>query len=165
MSWTPVGSVAVGPQDREVLVGSFSLEPDDNCIFVKVTQQNPPDYWTYSFGLLTWKSAAGQELGTIKVYGDVDSEVFRLGTGLTPEERTGDLLFRARAYNRRWIEQALPPIWELDFEAQSGKIFSGGGGNDGLSVPATLGSFANTNNARIPLTVTDGFAYLNFPNQ
>ena len=162
MTWIPVGSVAVGPQDQEVLVGSFSLSAGDDSLWVKVTQLNPPDYWTYSYGLLTWKSSAGQELGTIKVYGDVDSEVFQLSTGLPPSALTGDLLFRPRSYNRRWIEQAIPPIWELDFEAQSGQT---GGGSGGLSVPATLGSFADASNARVPLTVRDGHAYLRLENQ
>jgi len=156
MSWTPVGSVAVGPQDQEVLVGSFTLAAGDDSLWVKVTQQNPPDYWTYSYGLLTWKSNQGQELGTIKVHGDVDSEVYRLGTGLAPEELTGQLLFRPRSYNRRWIEQALPPIWELDFEAQSGTT---AGGSGGIGIPATIWSPADTDNARSSFAINpDGYA-------
>ena len=165
MTWTPVGSVAVGPQDREVLVGSFSIEPGDDSIWVKVTQLNPPDYWSYSYGLLTWRTSEGQELGTIKIHGDVDSEVFRLGTGLPPIETTGDFLFRARAYNRRWIESALPAIWELDFEAQSGKVVLGSGDSGGLSVPATLGSFADSDDSRVPLAIKDGHAYLKLDDQ
>lgn len=157
MTWTPVGSVAVGPQDQEVLVGSFSLEFGDDSIWVKVTQRNPPDFWTYSYGLLTWKSSEGQELGTIKVHGDVDSEVYKLGTGLPPTQLTGDLLFRPRSFNRRWIEQAIPPIWELDIEAQSGKTT--GGGSGGIGIPATIWSPADTANARSTFSINpDGYA-------
>lgn len=126
MSWSSVGSVNVGPQDREVLVGSFSLEPNEDTIWFRVTQTSPSDVWNYSYGLITWRSSFGQELGTRKVFGDTDSEVFRLGVGLPPLERTGSVLFTPRAYNRRWIECDEPPTWSLSFEAQSG-VTSGGG--------------------------------------
>ena len=120
MSWASVGSVNVGPQDREVLVGSFSMEPDQDTIWVRVTQTSPAEVWNYAYGLVTWRTSFGQELGSEKVYGDTDSEVFRLGVGLPPLERTGSLLFTPRAFNRRWIETSDPPIWSLSFEAQSG---------------------------------------------
>ena len=139
--YKPVGSVEVGPQDREVLVGSFNLNAGDDTIWVKVKQLNPPDVWSYSYGLLTWRSDKGQELGTIKVYGDVDAEVFRLTVGLPPQSLEGSLYFTARAYNRRWIAVDKPPIWSLSFEAQSGVTTGGGGGEFGF--PATLGVLAD----------------------
>lgn len=142
MSWTFVGSVNVGPQDREVLVGSFSLEPDDDTIWFRVTQTSPQDAWKYSYGLLTWRTSFGQELGTEKVYGDIDSEVFRLGVGLPPLERTGNVYFTPRAYNRRWIEIDDPPIWSLSFEAQAGKLVSGGSSNQDAF--AVVNSFVDT---------------------
>ena len=157
MSWLPVGSVAVGPQDQEVLVGSFTMEFGDDTIWVKITQQNPPDFWSYSYGLLTWKSAEGQELGTIKVFGDVDSEVYKLSTGLPPTLLTGDLLFRPRPFNRRWIEQAIPPIWELDFEAQSG--ITGSGGSTPVGIPSTIWSPGDSGDTGSSFAIgSDGYA-------
>ena len=131
MTWTLVGSVEVGPQDREVLVGSFSIEEGDDTIWFCVTQTSPADVWKYSYGLLTWKTAYGQELGTQKVYGDTDSEVFRLGVGLAPKGLTGDVFFTPRSYNRRWISIDDPPLWSLTFEAQAGKMASSGFGGGG----------------------------------
>lgn len=141
MTWSSVGSVSVGPLDREVQVGSFSMEPNHDTIWVRITQTSPADVWNYSYGLLTWKTSFGQELGTIKVYGDTDSEVYALGVGLPPLERTGELLFTARAWNRRWISIDNPPQWDLAFEAQSGSLSSGGpsGGN----IEAIASGFVN----------------------
>lgn len=152
-----VGSIAVGPQDRQVLVGSFSLKPGDNTVWIRVTQTSPPDVWSYSYGLLTWKSSNGKELGTVKVYGDLDSEVFTLGVGLPPTLTQGSFYFTPRAYNRRWIDAALPPIWALDFEARSGVT---GGSGSPFGIPATLASISVAAGSTLAYELTDGFAYL-----
>ena len=148
MSWTSVGSVNVGPQDREVLVGLFTMQPDDDTIWFRITQTSPNQKWNYSYGLLTWKTSFGQELGTRKVYGDTDSEVFTLGVGLAPLERTGSVLFTPRAYNRAWINASDPPIWSLTFEAQSGKT-GVSGGTQGAG--AVVNSFVDTANNGLSL--------------
>lgn len=148
MSWASVGSVNVGPQDRQVLVGSFSMEPDQDTIWVRVTQTSPAEVWNYAYGLVTWRTSFGQELGSEKVYGDTDSEVFRLGVGLPPLERTGSLLFTPRAFNRRWIETSNPPIWSLSFEAQSG---TSGVGPTPEGIDAVLNSFVDTSDNGLSL--------------
>ena len=148
MSWASVGSVNVGPQDREVVVGPFTMQPEDDTIWFRVTQTSPDQKWNYSYGLLTWKTSFGQELGTRKVYGDTDSEVFTLGVGLAPLERTGSVLFAPRAYNRQWISIADPPSWSLTFEAQSGKT-GVPGGTQGIG--AVVSSFVDTANNGLSL--------------
>ena len=140
MTWSFVGQIDVGPLDKEVLVGPFLMEPESDTIWLKITQLSPSEVWTYSYGLLTWRTVQGQELGTIKVYGDTDSEVFRLGVGRPPSERFGDILFTPRAYNRRWISIADPPIWSLKIEAASGKAADG---PPAFGVRATLGVLAD----------------------
>ena len=140
MSWSSVGQVDVGPLDQDVLVGPFLMQPEDDTIWVKITQTSPSNIWTYSYGLLTWRTVQGQELGTIKVYGDTDSEIFALGVGLPPMERYGDFIFTPRAYNRQWISIDSPPIWSLTFEAQSGKATDG---PPVFGVRATLGVLAD----------------------
>ena len=157
MSWALVGSVDVGPLDRTVEVGSFSMQPDEDTIWLRITQTSPKDVWNYSYGLLTWKTSFGQELGTVKVYGDTDSQVFSLGVGLPPLERDGVLYFTARAYNRRWIAIDNPPIWSLEFEAQSGNS------SDPPSFPdfgtrATLGVLADFVDAVVTYSISGGFA-------
>ena len=127
MSWAEVGDASVGPQDREVLVGPFLLEEDADTLWVRVTQTSSADcpVWNYSYGLLSWRSVEGHELGTVKVYGNCYGEVFKLSTGLPPSQPYGDLIFTPRAYNRRWISIDEPPLWNLTFEAQSGKSGQG----------------------------------------
>ena len=156
MTWTEVGSVNVGPQDFEVLVGSFSMEPEEDTIWFRVTQTSPEDVWKYSFGLLTWRTSFGQELGTEKVYGDTDSEVFRLGVGLPPLERTGNVYFTPRAYNRRWISIDNPPTWSLSFEAQSG--FASSGGAPAFGTRATLTTLADVAGKSLDFLIESGLA-------
>ena len=148
MSWTNVGSVNVGPQDQEVLVGSFTMQPDDDTLWCRITQTSPNEVWRSAFGLLTWRTSFGQELGTEKVYGDTDSEVFRLGVGLPPLERTGDVLFTPRSYNRAWISISDPPIWSLSFEAQSGKS---GVAPSPSGIGAVVNSFVDTSDNGLSL--------------
>ena len=120
MSWQALGTVSVGPQDREVLVGSFSLDSGDDALFLRITQKSPTTPWNYAFGLVTFRSSIGQELGTTKVYGSIHGENYKLGIGLPPVDRTGGVYFTPRAYNRQWITIADPPTWQLEVEAQSG---------------------------------------------
>ena len=159
MSWTSVGSVNVGPLDREVEVGSFSMQPDEDTIWFRVTQTSQNDCWKYAYGLLTWRTSFGQELGTQKIYGDRDSEVFKLGVGLPPLERTGSVLFTPRSYNRRWISIDDPPIWGLAFEAQSGKS-SVAPDTPAFGVSSTLGVLADLAHLGISYAVSGGFASL-----
>lgn len=141
MTWTSIGSVTVGPQDKNVLVGSFSMEEEQDTIWFRVTQTSPQEVWNYSYGLLTWVTSFGQELGTTKIYGETDSRVFRLGVGLPPLERTGSVFFTPRSYNRSWIAIAEPPTWSLSFEAQSGRMNGAGASGGGISFPVEGGEW------------------------
>ena len=150
-----VGNVEVGPQDREVLVGSFSLEADDDTIWFKVTQTSPADVWTYAYGLLTWRSSEGQELGTVKVHGHTDSEVVALGVGLPPLQRVGNVFFTPRSWNRRWISIDTPPVWGLSFEAQSG---ISGSGSPVFGTRATLTTLSDRLGNAADYVLSDDFA-------
>ena len=161
MSWETVGTVNVGPQDREVLVGSFSLEEDDDTLFLRITQTSPSTPWNYSFGLVTFRSSVGQELGTTKVYGSVYGECYRLGIGLPPLERSGNIFFTPRSYNRSWISIADPPRWNLELEAQSGR--TSGGGGDSSSGGAFGGIISDAAGALLTYAFKEGFAYLLIP--
>jgi len=156
MNWEGVGSIEVGPQDREVLVGPFLMDADQDTIWVKITQTSPPDdTWNYSYGLLSWRTVQGRELGTVKVYGHPDGETFKLSTGLPPAERYGDLYFTPRAYNRRWISIDTPPTWSLSFEAQSGQAIAG---PPVFGTRATLGVFADAVNAGVSFAIRESLA-------
>ena len=137
MSWSAVGSIGVTPKDTDVLVGEFTLGEEHDTLFFRVTQTSPQQVWNYSFGLLTWRSSLGQELGTAKVYGSNLGECYRLGIGLPPVVRTGSVYFTPRAFNRRWIDIENPPIWALEIEAQSAKTA-------GVPVPQGIGAVVNS---------------------
>jgi hypothetical protein len=157
----PVGSISVGPTDRTVEVGSFSLEEDDDTLFVDVQQMSPNQVWNYSFGLLWWESAFGRELGTEKVYGHQVGETYKLGIGRTPRSRSGRIMFAPRAYNRRWISIENPPTWTLSISAESAQSGSGSLPDvPTFGVRATLGSLVNPDNTRIPYTIINGIAYI-----
>ena len=131
-------------------IGEFVLGAQDDTIWIKVTsapQSGCP--WPWSYGLLTWISEEGRELGTVKINGVCEGEVFRLGVGRTPSLRTGRFSFTPRSYNLAWVKLGHP--WSLTFEAVSG-ITSGGGGQ----VPgAVINSFVDTADNGLSLVRVD----------
>ena len=93
----------------------------------------------WSYGILSWKTTSGFELGSVKAYGETESEVFRLGIGRPPSERSGQLTFEPRGFNLGWIKNGYP--WQLKFECSSGQTSGGGGGS---TVRGVVNSFVDT---------------------
>ena len=98
MSWQSVGERTFVPGDRVVIVGDFSLGPDHDTVWVRITSLSPPTPWPWSYGILGWRSSDGYELGSVKAYSEQLGEVFRLGVGLSPLQRDGQFTFEPRAY-------------------------------------------------------------------
>jgi len=118
MTWQSVGQHTFLPTDRDVQVGSFDLAPGQDTVWVRITQINQPAEWPWSYGILSWRSSSGLELGSTKAYSTQLGEVFRLGVGLPPSDRTGSIWFEPRGFNLGWLKAGFP--WELSFEAQAG---------------------------------------------
>jgi len=161
MNWSAERNVTVGPADvSPISVGDFSIGEDENTIWVKMTSAKTDGdcVWPWSYGLLTWITDDGRELGTVKVNGVCDGEVFKLGNGLTPSFRTGRVEFTPRSYNLQWIKLGHP--WQLKFQFKSGTEGNAGVLPDvpGFGVRATLGVFADLANAGITYAISDGFA-------
>ena len=129
--WQLVAEKTFRPNDLTEAVGSFSLEPEQDTIWVRLTELSTSDPRPWAYGILSWRSASGYELGSVKAYGQAESEVFRLGVGLSPSDRYGVITFTPRAFNLGWIKGGYP--WPLRFEAQSGVASEG---------PPALGSKA-----------------------
>lgn len=127
-------------------LGEFFLPIEHNTIWVRV-QSHPQGGcpWPWSYGLLTWVTDLGRELGTVKVNGVCEGEVFRLFNGLPPSERTGRLQFEPRSYNLAWIKLGNP--WTLNFQAASGIS----GGSSGQVIGAVANSFVDTANNGLSL--------------
>ena len=133
--------ITVGPtDDYPVDVGVVNLAEGDDTIWIKVTSAPSGDCpWPWSYGLLTWITDEGRELGTVKINGVCEGEVFRLGVGRPPSLRSGRLSFTPRNYNLQWVKLGHP--WTLTFEAVSGTTNNGGGGE---ILGAAIGGFVDT---------------------
>jgi len=121
------GVTVVPESPSPVVVGTFDLGEGHDTLWIKVTSAPSGDCpWPWSYGLFTWISTEGRELGTVKINGVCEGEVFRLGVGRSPLVRTGVLQFEPRSYNLAWIKLGHP--WTLTFEVSSGITNNGGGG-------------------------------------
>ena len=155
--WQTVGARTFEPDDLSEVVGSFSMAEDDDTLWVRITQLNNQPNGPWSYGILSWKTTNGFELGSTKAYGETESEVFRLGIGRPPFERTGQLVFEPRGFNLGWIKNGYP--WTLKFEAASGRtsIYSSNV-FPGFGPRATLGVFADLVRAGVTYAISEGFA-------
>ena len=152
MSFSLVGSHVFTPDDTQVIIGSISLDPGEDTIWVRITQNQATGPWPWSYGILGWRSSFGYELGTTKAFAEPESAVQRLGVGLQPVDRSGVLTFEPRSFNLAWIKQGNP--WSLTFEAQTGVQVQAGGGSVTFAVTSAIGD--------IPWTLSsDGLAKLN----
>jgi len=148
-----VGQLTFTPDDLTTVVGSFSLQPDDDTIWIRLTSEQPPTPWPWSYGILGWRTAEGYELGSCKAYSDEAGQTFKLGVGLVPQLQSGEITFEPRGYNLSWIKKGNP--WTLTFEAQSGQAIAG---PPVLGTRATLGVLADTVNAGVSYAINDNIA-------
>ena len=136
--WTDLGTITVTPNSTIVDVGGFVMAQNDTHIWVRMKSNTPPDPWPWSYGILGWKTSQGYELGSCKAYSETASEVFRLGSGLPPVERSGIITFEPRAFNLAWVKRGNP--WSLTFQAQSGVLQSPALGGGAVSNSFVSGS-------------------------
>lgn len=137
LGWEDLGNITVTPDTNDVVVGSFSLQEGHTHIWVRMRSLSTPDPWPWSYGILSWKSSEGYELGSVKAYSETESEVFRLGNGLPPVVRSGVITFEPRSFNLAWIKRGNP--WTLNFQVQSGVLQA-----PGLSGAAVSNSFVSS---------------------
>ena len=102
--WTSLGTVVITASTLKVTVGSFSLDPGDDTVWIQVRQVGPPGPWPFSFGIAGWLSSDGYELGTSKAYTATEGEVFSLGVGRPPRQLDGSITYEPRSYNLSWVK-------------------------------------------------------------
>ncbi len=117
MAWSLIGSVTVGPDTNRATVGPITV-PVAGGVAVKLRQTSPTNPFRFAYGLLSFESANGRELGTLKVWADQVFTAYRLGEGLTALSQSGSLVFEPRSYNLRWVKAGWP--WTLEFMADVG---------------------------------------------
>ena len=146
--WSVVGTRTFTPDDLIEVVGSFSMAEGHDTLWTRITLLSPSTPWPWSYGILGFKTSNGYELGSVKAYPEVDSEVFRLGIGRPPSERSGVLTFEPRSFNLAWIRNGYP--MSLKFECASGTS------NNGSSVDRAINSFVrSTDGTGLPLVQID----------
>jgi hypothetical protein len=141
MAWQLIGSVTVTPETTEAVVGPIEV-PTYGGVEVKVRQVAPtPFRWGY--GLLSYRSQNGLELGTIKVWPRLEFSNYLLGAGLSVFDNTGVLVFEPRTFNLRWVLAGFPLTVEIladlatDLPADRYQA-DGFASGDGTSLPLTL---------------------------
>ena len=154
--WQDLGSLTFTPDDTDRVVGSFSIGDDDDTIWIRVESETPPTPWPWSYGILGWKTEQGYELGSVKAYSDEAGQVFRLGVGLQPVERSGVITFEPRGYNLAWIKRGNP--WTLNFSAQSGS--SSSGVTPIFGTRASLGVLSNLTDLAVSYAISKGIAFV-----
>ncbi len=111
MAWQLIGSVTVTPETTEAVVGPIEV-PTFGGVEVKLRQVAPtPFRWGY--GLLSYRTGNGLELGTIKVWPRLEFSNYLLGAGLSVVDNTGVLVFEPRTYNLRWVLAGFPLTVEV----------------------------------------------------
>lgn len=143
-SFSDLGSLTIGPSDIYKDLGPITLPEGHDTLWLDVTQLSPTENWQYSYGLVSFLTSEGAELGTSKVYGNQDGEKFTLGIGLPPLDRTGLVRFTPRHYNLKWVSTEGAPNWVLAFKWRSGVSCSGGGGFGSVATLGVFGNFADT---------------------
>ena len=133
-----LGEKTVGPNDLRVVVGSFSLEEGDDSIWLDVQRTGPSGPWPWSYGILSWQTSFGLELGSIKAYTASEGEVFRLGVGRAPRSRNGSIVYEPRSFNLAWVKNGYPLT--LAFSAASG-VTTGAATGGGVAFPVEDGNW------------------------
>lgn len=101
MAWQSIGSVTVSPTTSEAVVGPIEV-PTYGGVEVKVRQASSTPF-RWGFGLLSFRSIHGNELGTIKVWPRTTFSNYKLGAGLGVVSNSGVLVFEPRSWNLRWV--------------------------------------------------------------
>jgi hypothetical protein len=161
--WRNPASVTVTPATSDpVVVTDLALGPDDDTIWVHVTttgSEECPFPWAYA--ILTWVTSEGRELGSTKIHGNCEGEVFLIGNGRTPLDRAGSIHLYPRGYNLRWIDLGNP--WTLDFKFETGTLRPVIEIPEGTLGDGTLGTFDPDNGgAPLDFFIEDALAYLIF---
>jgi hypothetical protein len=140
MAWQSIGSINVGPTTTEAVVGPIEV-PTYGGVEVKLRQTSyTPFRW--GFGLLSFRSDQGLELGTIKVWPRETFSNYKLGAGLGVVSNNGVLVFEPRSYNLRWVlagfSLSLEVLADLATDLPSDRVLSDGFSNGAELIPLIL---------------------------
>lgn len=150
MAWQLIGSATITPNTVEAEVGPIEV-PTFGGIQVKVRQVEPtPFKWGY--GLLSYRSLYGLELGTVKVWPRLEFTNYLLGPGQSVADNIGVLVLEPRTWNLRWVKAGFPLTVEVLADL-----------NSDLPLDRYLSDgFADSDGAPLLLTLAGSTGRLNF---
>jgi hypothetical protein len=93
--------------------------PEAGGVAVKVRLLTPAPF-QFGYCLLSYRSAFGRELGTIRVWPKAESTVYLLGSGLPVLDTVGALVLEPRSWNLRWVEAGFPLTVQLLADVDTG---------------------------------------------
>lgn len=140
MAWQSIGSINVGPTSTEVVVGPIEV-PTYGGVELKIRQTSfTPFRWGY--GLLSFRSDQGLELGTMKVWPRMEFSHYKLGAGLGVVSNYGVLVFEPRSFNLRWIlagfSLSLQILADIGTDLPSDRVLADGFSNGSDLIPLIL---------------------------
>lgn len=118
MSWAVIGGASFSPTTQEATVGSVTV-PDSGGLAVKVRLTTPAPF-QFGYCLLSYRSAFGRELGTIRVWPRAETTAYLLGEGLTVLDNSGVLVIEPRSWNLRWVAAGFPLSVQVLADVEAG---------------------------------------------
>lgn len=112
MAWQSIGTVTISPTSDEAVVGPIEV-PVFNGVEVRVRLLSGPYPFQFGYGLLSYRSSNGKELGTIKVWPRNEATDYLLGYGMTVQDTTGVLVFEPRTWSLRWVKAGFALVVEV----------------------------------------------------
>jgi hypothetical protein len=150
MSWQTVGTVTISPTTDSAVVGPVEV-PTTGGLRVKLRQVGSVPF-RWGFGLLSYESQNGLELGTIQVFPRPVFTSYLLGPGMIVDDPQGQLIFEPRTWNLRWIQAGFDLAIEVLAYISAG-----------LPVDRyTADGFSTSTGQLIPLILSGSLGRLNF---
>lgn len=118
MAWQRIGIVTISPTTDEAVVGPIEV-PYFDGIEVRVKLLSGPYPFQFGYGLLSYRSSNGKELGTIRVWPRNEASDYLLGKGMTCQDTTGSLVFEPRTWSLRWVKAGFSLIVEVSADLPS----------------------------------------------
>lgn len=117
MTWKPVGRALIRASDLEVRVGSVDVGLSDRTLFLRCRSNAGRTMIPLAFGIVVPRSTVeGSAAPTGRYYPQESEGLVALGPCLG-SRFTGEILFRPRSYNLRWLEVGLPgKVWDLNVD-------------------------------------------------
>lgn len=140
MAWQSIGTVTVSPTTTEAVVGPIEV-PTYGGVELKIRQTSSTPF-RWGFGLLSFKSGNGYELGTIKVWPRPTFSNYKLGAGLGVVSNSGILVFEPRSFNLRWVlagfSLSLQVLADIASDLPPDRVLADGFSNGSDLIPLVL---------------------------